>query len=67
MRRFLKQSEMERQLDDLGAYYSLPTVSVRRAFFQHAVMAGSSTAKTEVFAPSRMTRDGLHPSGAERC
>ena len=36
--RFVRQSEMERNLDDLGAYYSLPAVSVRRAFFQHAML-----------------------------
>ena len=28
--RFVQQSEMERNLDDLGAYYGLPAVSARR-------------------------------------
>ena len=69
--RFVQQSEMERNLDDLGAYYGLPAVSIRRAFFQQAVMAGpvknrpattNLPATEHLFAPSSITWDGLHPS-----
>ena len=69
VQRFVSQSEMERNLGDLTAYYALPAVSFRRAFFQHAVMAGQTTrvptsgAVSRLFSPQKLTRDGLHPSG----
>ena len=72
--RFVQQSEMEGKLDDLGAYYGLPAVSIRRAFFQQAVMAGPARnlpatrnrpATEHLFAPASITRDGLHPWGGE--
>lgn len=67
VQRFVSQSEMERNLGDLTAYYALPAVSFRRAFFQHAVMAGQATssvtsgAVSHLFSPQKMTLDGLHP------
>lgn len=69
VQRFVSQSEMERNLGDLTAYYALPAVSIRRAFFQHAVMAGQTTssvtsgAVSHLFSPQKLTRDGLHPHG----
>ena len=69
VQRFVSQSEMERNLGDLTAYYALPAVSFRRAFFQHAVMSGQTTslstsgAVSHLFSPQELTTDGLHPSG----
>ena len=69
VQRFVSQSEMERNLGDLTAYYALPAVSIRRAFFQHAVMAGQTTssvtsgAVSHLFSPQKLTNDGLHPNG----
>ena len=52
-----KANEYEASLDELNAYYSLPSVSLRRAFGRAALHA----AEDPLFKPWQLTGDGLHP------
>lgn len=52
-----KANEYETQLDELTAYYALPSVSLRRAFGRAALHGGEDA----IFRPWELTGDGLHP------
>ena len=55
--RWRQSSENEVALDELASYYSLPSLSLRRAFGRAALRAVAE----QFFRPWELTMDGLHP------
>lgn len=56
---WLAGARMERDLTDLAAYYGLPALSLRTAYY-HAALNASHPG--ESLGPRRLTKDGLHPT-----
>jgi hypothetical protein len=50
-------SANEARIDELAAYYALPSLSIRRAFGRDALRAHADP----FFRPQELTEDGLHP------
>lgn len=55
-------ARMERDLSDLGAYYGLPVLSFRAAYYHAALGRNRSMLRGGRLHASQLTKDGLHPT-----